>query len=78
MPEKLGLATKRKRQRTLRRATLPASMADPDAARVPARSLFGSVHVPSASRAPQPQRRLANIAAAATTHRDGLRGTDRR
>ena len=66
MPEKLGFAVNRNRQRTRRCATLPASIREPAAARVPARSPFGSVQT-AAARPPHPVRTLATTADATAT-----------
>jgi hypothetical protein len=69
MPEKLGVATKRKRQRAWSFATLPALMLEPSAARVAARSRLGSGHEARDLSAPQPQRMNATTAASGVTRR---------
>ena len=74
MPEKVGCAVNPKRQRSSKRATLPASIVDPAAARVPSRSLFGSCQTASSPPPPQAQSRHANNAEAAASGaiRDGI------
>src|ERR1044072_2270679 len=73
MPENPGVAVKRAGRRTPSRPTWAAAIAEPAAARVPARSLFGKGHVSSAERPPQPQRRAVTAPAAAPEETPGTR-----
>jgi hypothetical protein len=66
MPEKLGFALKRNRQRTRRRPTFPASILESAASRVPARSPFGSGQTPWTEPFPQALTRVAATTATAT------------
>jgi hypothetical protein len=63
-PESPGFAVSRKRHRARSPATLPLSIDEPCAVRVPARSAFGSVHVDGAPLPPQPASTSAVVPAA--------------